>query len=287
MMDVNTVAESYPRIYRLRGKRILIKFGGNSLNGDGDMQRISKDIALLVSLGLRPIVVHGGGPNISQEMEARGLEVRKVGGLRVTDDQGIEVVKDVLTGINEEIVSSLEAVGLKAIGISGAEGHSIVSSKLPPVEENGERVDLGHVGQVERIDPSLISLLCASGFVPVVYPICQDEKGVEMNVNADTVAAHLAEAMGCEEMVMVTDVPGLMRENGKGDTLIPEVTLADLDGLVDQGVVSGGMVPKMEACRLAISKGVKAAHMVSGRTPNSILNQLLKGVNCGTTVKVS
>lgn len=291
MADLDTIVESFPRIWKLRGKKILIKFGGSTLNGNGDLERFSSDIALLVSLGLRPIVVHGGGPDISKEMEMRGLEVKKVAGLRITDDEGLKVVKEVLSSINGTIVSSLQSSGIKAIGLSGGEEGSILCSRLPTVkvvEDGMEReIDLGNVGEVLSIDPTLISLLCVSGFVPVIYPICRDEEGREMNVNADTVAAHLAHALGCEEMVMVTDVPGILKEDGNGATLIEEVTLNDLDTLIGTGVVTGGMLPKVEACRLAITKGVKEAHMVSGKVPHSILDQLLRGVNCGTRFTVS
>jgi acetylglutamate kinase len=279
---------SFPRIWKLRGKKILIKFGGNTLNGNGDMERMTKDIALLVSMGMRPIVVHGGGPNISKEMEERGLEVRKVEGLRITDDDAIQVVKEVLVGINDSIVDGLRETGIKAIGISGREGSTILCRKKHPVRLNSDgeeiEVDLGNVGEVRCADPNMVSMLCASGFVPVIYPICADDSGREMNVNADTVAAHLARSLGCEEMVLVTDVPGVMREIGNRDTIIPQMTIAEMDALIDIGVVSGGMVPKIEACRMAIEHGVKRAHMVNGKEPNSILSQVLMGQNCGTTV---
>lgn len=284
------MTQSFPRISKLRGKKILIKFGGNSLNGNGDLERMTKDIALLVSLGLKPIVVHGGGPNISKEMESRGLEVRKVAGLRITDDEAISVVKDVLMDINDSIVDGLRGIGIKAIGISGCEGGTIVCEKKAPVEveQNGSNVsvDLGNVGDVKCVDPTMVSMLCVSGFVPVIYPLCADCTGREMNVNADTVAAHMAKALECEELVLVTDVPGVMKEIGNRDTIIPQMTIMEMDDLIEIGVVSGGMVPKMEACRMAIENGVKRAHMVNGKEPNSILNQVLVGMNCGTTVTI-
>jgi len=287
-MDLNFTTQSFPRIWKLRGKKILIKFGGNSLNGNGDLERMTQEIALLVSLGLKPIVVHGGGPNISDEMERRGLKVRKIAGLRITDDETMTVVKDVLMSINESIVDGLRATGTKAIGISGSEGSTILCEKKPPVEVERDggpmKVDLGNVGEVKFLDPTIISTLCASGFVPVICPICADISGREMNVNADTVAGHLARALGCEEMVLVTDVPGVMREIGNPDTIIPRMTITEMEKLIETGVVSGGMIPKVEACCLAIEHGVKRAHMVDGKEPNSILNQLLMGVNGGTTI---
>jgi len=288
MTDLEYLSSFLPRVRRLKGKRLLIKFGGNSMEAEGDRDRFVREIALLISLGLKLVIVHGGGPSISKEMEARGLNVKKVAGLRITDDAALEVAKEVLCDINERMVSALRIAGLKAIGMPGGEEGIVLCSKLDPVEvlEEGKslRVDLGNVGQVKLIDPTKIILLCASGFVPVIYPICRNEHGNEMNVNADTVAAHLAKALGCEEMVMVTDVPGLMRQNGDGSTLISQLSVAQVDELMNEGVITEGMVPKLEACKLAITSGVKRVHVVSGEEPNSILRQVLSGVSCGTTV---
>ncbi len=288
MDDLNNLIESFPKIWKLKGKKVLIKFGGSTLNGNGDLELFSKDIALLVSLGLRPIVVHGGGSEISKEMESRGMDVQKVAGLRITDDKTIQVVKEVLKRINSSIVDALEAVGLNAIGMPASEKKSVICSKFDPVEtlEDGQskKVDLGLVGEVESVDPHLISLLCASGFVPIVFPICCDREGREMNVNADTVAAHLAHALGCEEMIMVTDVPGVMKKNGDISTLIHQISMAEIDKLICDGIISGGMTPKVEACRLALSNGVKEAHLVNGAVPHSIVSQLLSSENCGTRV---
>lgn len=286
MDDLNNLIESFPKIWRLKGKKVLIKFGGSTLKGNGDLERFSREIALLVSLGLRPIVVHGGGSEISDEMQERGMDVQKVAGLRITDHEAIEVVKEVLRRINTSIVEALESVGIKAIGMPASEKKSVICSRFGPVEtmEDGQTkmVDLGLVGKVESVDPNLISLLCASGFVPIIFPICCDRRGTEMNVNADTVAAHLAHGLGCEEMIMVTDVPGVMKKNGDISTLINQISMAEIDNLINEGIISGGMTPKVEACRLALSNGVKEAHLVNGATPHSIINQLLSAENCGT-----
>ncbi|MBC7107788.1 MAG: acetylglutamate kinase [Methanomassiliicoccales archaeon] len=289
MAGVEIPKEMIPRLAKLRGKKIVIKFGGSTLNGNGDMASFCEDIALLVSLGVRPVIVHGGGPEINDEMKKLGKEIKKVAGLRVTDDETLEIVRNVLARINEEIVNALRNAGIKAIGIEGAEGRTVICTRMPPIktkDENGHEcfVDLGNVGEVSKVDPTLINLLCASGFVPVVYPICVDENGKRVNVNADTVAAYLAKALRSEDIFLVTDVPGLMKENGNGATVIPQVSLREIDALIASGVVKDGMVPKLEACRLAILSGVKTAHMVCGKIPHSILNELLGMKNSGTRI---
>ena len=281
--------EMAPRIRKMRGKKVVIKFGGSSLNANGDLKQFCNDIALLVSVGVRPVIVHGGGPEINAEMKRLGMVVKKVMGLRVTDDQTLDVAKDVLSRMNAHIVEALKMAGVKAIGIPGAEGRTVICRKMDPVkvtDKDGNEclVDLGNVGEVVSIDPTMINLLCASKFVPVIYPICADESGCWLNVNADTAAAHIAHALHSEDMVLVTDVPGLMKENGNGATVIHETSLTQLDSLISAGIVTDGMVPKLEACRLAVLNGVKTVHMVSGKEPHSILNQLIGGINCGTRI---
>ena len=281
--------EMASRARKLRGKKVVIKFGGSSLNGNGDLRHFCEDIAYLVSMGMRPVVVHGGGPEINAEMKKLGMEVRKVIGLRITDDQTLKVAESVLSQTNSHIVEAMKSAGVKSIGFSGGECNTIVCTKMAPIavkDESGQecKVDLGNVGEVVAVDPTTINLLCASGFVPVIYPICVDRNGNPLNVNADTAAAHIARALHSEDFVLVTDVPGLMKENGNGASVIHETSLAQIDALVSSGRITDGMVPKVEACRLAIRNGVQAAHMVSGREPHSILNQLIGGVVCGTKI---
>lgn len=289
MKEFEIDKEMMPRIRKMRGKRVVIKFGGSSLNGNGDLEHFCNDIALLVGLGVRPVIVHGGGPEINAEMNKLGIDVKKIMGLRITDDQTLEVVKNVLSAMNSHIVEVLKMAGVKAIGLDGAEGKTIICRKKEPVEisdHEGEKflVDLGNVGEIIRVDPAKINLLCASRFVPVLFPICCDGSGRELNVNADTAAAYIARAIHSEEMVLVTDVPGLMEHDGSGLTVIHDVSIMQLNNLVSSGTVTDGMIPKVEACRFAISNGVKTAHMVSGKEPHSILSQLIGGVNCGTRI---
>jgi len=277
------------RASRLRGRKVVVKFGGSSIGGQGAVEAFAKDIALLVSIGIRPIVVHGGGPEISQEMAKRGLTVSKVAGLRVTDDATLKVAREVLAHINAQLVDALRRTGSRAVGMSGAEDGLVVCMKMHPAvvkDEQGNQmlVDLGHVGEVIEIDPSKLDRLVEESTVPVVYPICATREGELMNVNADTAAAHLAVAVRAEEFVLITDVLGILRDFKDPESLVREVKLEQLDDLVREGVIRDGMIPKVAACRLAVEGGVKAAHMVSGKEKDALVNQLLSGDNVGTRI---
>jgi acetylglutamate kinase len=279
---------NYPRGEELRGKIVVIKFGGSSIGGTNDQDRFSRDIALLVSIGIRPIIVHGGGPEITEEMKRNGLPVRKVLGLRVTDDNTLMVAKTVLGRINDSLVTSIRAAGVKAIGLAGSECGTIICRKMEPVKgvENGAEViaDLGHVGDVIAVDPSSMEWLVGMGFVPVIYSICADRNGHLYNVNADTAAAHVAKAMNAAEFILVTDVPGLMREFGNLDSVIRDIRTGEVAQLVDYGIVKEGMIPKLEACCLAVSNG-GTANIISGKDAEAIVAQLLFGENRGTRIK--
>jgi acetylglutamate kinase len=277
------------RAAKLKGKKVLIKIGGSSIAGKEALEAFAQNIALLVALGIKPVVVHGGGPEINEEMKRRGLPVQKVAGLRVTDDETLKVANEVLGKINELIVYALKRVQVKAVGLQGAERDTLVAKKLDPVkvkDENGKEVlvDLGNVGEVCSVDPLNLNNLINNGFVPVIYPICSTKDYKLMNVNADTAAAHIAKTIKAEDMILITDVPGIMREIGKPETTIKEVTVAQLQQLINDGVVRDGMVPKARACELAVLGGVKAVHMLDGREKDAIVNQLLSGENLGTTV---
>jgi acetylglutamate kinase len=288
MVEESSIAERYPRAARLRGKNVVIKFGGSSID-DESLGCFARDIALLVSLGIKPVIVHGGGPEITEEMKRRGLPVKKVLGLRITDDSTLEVAKSVLAQINDKMVKALEHAGLKAIGLAGTECNTLLCRRMPPVrgkDASGQEieVDLGWVGDPIKADPKTLDLLTSSGFVPVVYPICGDVDGQLMNVNADTAASYLARSLKAEDFVLVTDVPGLMRVFGDPSTVVAEVHVNDFDHLVQSGVVKDGMIPKLEACIHAVKDGVMVAHMIDGKDREAIIGQLLTGKNYGTRI---
>ncbi|HVO78001.1 MAG TPA: acetylglutamate kinase [Methanomassiliicoccales archaeon] len=268
-------------------KTVVIKIGGSSISGEDKLKAFAKEVSSIIAGGLMPIVVHGGGSEISAEMQRRGLPVMKVAGLRVTDGPSLEVAIDVLTSINCRIVCALEEAGVKATGMMGAEGDTVLCRKMPPAmvkDEHGHQqvVDLGFVGEVVQVHPARLRTMLRAGIVPVVFPICALEPGVLMNVNADTAAAHIAKALKAEQLVLITDVPGLMMEMGNEDTIIPTLRSSDFDYLVRKGIVSGGMIPKVEACRIAVDGGVKVAHMIDGEGEGMIAAQLLTDVHSGT-----
>lgn len=273
----------------LKGKRILVKFGGNALSGEGDLERFGQDIASLIAAGFDPVLVHGGGPEISQEMERRGLKVKKIAGLRITDDVSLAVAEEVLRRINATVVDALVRAGVNARGMAGADNGTVIAVKMPPArakDENGNDVlaDLGNVGDVSHVNPIRLEDVMASGAVPVIYPICADESGKKLNVNADTVAAHVARAAGAEEMVLVSDVPGILKGGEGSKEVIRSTTLREIDALIASGVITGGMVPKVGAARTALLSGVKIVYMLNGKEPHSIVRKLIKGEECGTRI---
>jgi acetylglutamate kinase len=273
----------------LKGRRILVKFGGNALSGAGDLERFGQDIAALIGAAFDPVLVHGGGPEISQEMEKRGLRVNKIAGLRVTDDASLVVAEEVLRRINSTVVGALVRAGVNATGMAGATNGTIIAEKMPPVKVKDERgheqlVDLGNVGNVSHVNPIKLEDVMAGGAVPVIYPICVDENGRKLNVNADTVAAHVARAAGAEEMVLVSDVPGILRGGEGSKEIVRSTTLREIDALIASGAITGGMVPKVEAARTALMSGVEVVYMLNGKEPHSIVRKLVKGEECGTRI---
>ncbi|MDR3282074.1 MAG: acetylglutamate kinase [Candidatus Methanoplasma sp.] len=263
----------------------LIKFGGNAIRGKDDMLRLSKEISEVVGRNRGVVVVHGGGPEISAEMERRGLAPRKVAGVRVTDPAVLEVAEEVLRRINKDMVAALSECGVKAVGIPGY--HCTLCRRKAPYKavENGKEttVDLGLVGEVADVNAEVLKDLLAARIVPVVYPIGEDEDGVRLNVNADAMASGIAAGVGCREMLAVTDVPGVLMDVGDPSSKRDVLTLDEVDGLIAAGVISGGMIPKVEACRDALNAGVGAVRMVDGKGRN-IITDALKGMPQGTVI---
>lgn len=266
--------------------KVVVKFGGSSIGGMEQIGAFAVQIAELRNRGLTPIVLHGGGPEITEEMKRCGLPVKKVAGLRITDDLTLQIAKSVLSRINDRVVVSLRGAGLMAMGVAGSEGDTLVAKRMEPVQVDGangkEHVDLGYVGEVIKVNPRLVNALCDKGFVPVVYSICADESGMLMNVNADTAAAALAAGVGASDMILVTEVPGVLRVFEDLGSTIPEIKESDLAPLVSSGILKDGMIPKVEACFIALRAGVDKAHIICGTTPNSIVDQLFSGRNLGT-----
>ncbi|HHY45913.1 MAG TPA: acetylglutamate kinase [Firmicutes bacterium] len=270
--------EALPYIRLFFGKTVVIKLGGSAMTRAGQCDSLAQDIVLLRYIGLNPVVVHGGGPEISAFMERLGLKPRFVNGRRVTDESTMEVVEMVLCGkLNKEIVSLLNKHGGKAVGLSGKDGNLILARK----DKNQE---LGQVGEVAEIHPEVIKVMCREGFIPVIAPVAQDENGVSYNINADIVAGHLAPAVGADKLIMLTDVEGILREQGDPASLISTLTIEEAREMLESGKADRGMIPKLEGCIAALSGGVPRAHIIDGRVPHALLLEIFTNKGIGTMV---
>ena len=267
-------------------KTYVVKFGGNAIRGKEDLDRLSKEVAELVSEGIKIILVHGGGPEISAEMEKRGLEPKKVAGLRITDEDTLEVAIDVLGAINKDVVSSLTESSVTAIGMPGY--MCTLCKKKKPYEaiDNGKKltVDPGLVGEVIGVNAETLNDLLGSGITPVIYPIGKDKSGKLLNVNADTMAAGIAVGIDCEELIMITDVPGILLDVKDPSSKVDKLTLKEVNDLIANGTISGGMIPKVDACRDALKAGAKTVRMVNGKDQHNILTDVMKNVPHGTII---
>lgn len=275
---VAVLLEALPYIRDFAGHTIVVKYGGAAMITPELKASFARDIALLKLVGMNPVVVHGGGPDISRYSDLLGLEVRFVEGLRVTDAPTMELAKMVLVGkINKEIVAQLHVAGVPAVGLAGDDGNLIRASKQTP---NGN--DIGFVGRVEAINPAVLQHL--SDFVPVVASVGVDAEGQSYNLNADTVAGSLAGALKARKVLFLTDVEGLYRDPTDPASLISECTLLELEEMIAQGIITGGMLPKLAGVRDALAHGVEAAQIVDGRVPHSVLMELFTEAGIGTKI---
>ena len=267
----------------------LVKFGGNALDGKGGMRQLAHEVADLVRDGYSIVLVHGGGPEISAEMERLGMKPMKVAGVRITDEAGLEVAEKVLKKINADLVDCLLDAGAIAVGMPGYFCTECERKKPYKAVENGKEltVDPGLVGEVVSVDKQTIFDLLDQHIIPVVYPIGAEVVGDKMqhlNVNADTMAAGIAAGVECKEMIAITDVPGILENVHDLSSKIDRVTFKEIDQLLADGTISGGMVPKVEACRKAVLAGAEAVRMVNGRDPESIVKDVIMGAPKGTLI---
>lgn len=270
----------------MKMRSYVVKFGGNAIRGREDLMRLSREVAELVQNDIKIILVHGGGPEISAEMEKRGLSPKKVAGLRITDESTLKVAEEVLGALNREVTDCLKEASVAAIGMPGYLCTVCKKKGRYTVTEDGKEVtvDLGLVGDVVGISKDTLSDLLESGVTPVIYPIGEDENGNRLNINADTMAAGIAAGIECEELIMITDVPGILKDVSDPSSIMNRLNVKEIDGLTADGTISGGMVPKVDACRSALSAGVKAVRMVNGKDPHSILTDVMKNVPHGTII---
>jgi len=291
MQDRATVMlEALPFIREFHGKTIVIKLGGGVMEKGKQLDSLLRDIVLLSYVGMKIVVVHGGGPEVSEEMRKQGKKPKFIEGLRVTDEETMEILHEQLAGkVNKEIVLGLNKYGARAVGISGMDGNFIRAHKLlyKTTTSKGREVevDLGFVGEVEQINPTVINYLVGTGYIPVIAPIGIDTDGHSLNINADTVAAELAAVIHAKKLVLLTNVAGVMRDPSNEKTLISQLTPEEAQKLIQEGVIKKGMIPKIEACVKAIQGGVERAHILKGTMPHVLLLEILTESGVGTMIE--
>ena len=281
---IEMLLESLPYIRQFAGSTIVIKYGGAAMAEEGLREAFATDVVLLKYVGLNPVIVHGGGPEITEYMRRLGLEVEFVQGLRVSDEQTVEVAKMVLIGkLNKDIVLRLNRHGQPAVGLSGDDGSLFEIEKRQVTGQTGEELDLGFVGSIRRVDVDVLNHI-AVDYIPVVASVGSDAGGRSYNVNADEAAGAVAAALRAEKVLFLTDVEGWLEKRDDPSTLISETRVADVRRAIAQDDVGGGMLPKLEACATAVEAGVRSAHIVDGREPHSLLLELFTDAGIGTKV---
>lgn len=281
------LTEALPYIQRFTGKTIVVKFGGNAMVDPDLHESFARDVVLMKLVGMNPVVVHGGGPQIGSLLKKLNIHTEFVDGMRVTDAQTMDVVEMVLGGsVNKEIVSSINRNGGKAIGVTGKDGQLICARKLQVTRHSpelgaSEIVDIGHVGEVESIDTAVLDVILNSNFIPVIAPIGADASGNTYNINADLVAGKLAEVLQAEKLMLLTNVSGLL---DKGGDILTGLSTDQVDGLIADGTISGGMLPKIGCALDAVKSGVASSHIIDGRVPHAVLLEIFTDRGIGTLI---
>ncbi len=283
----NVLTEALPYIQRFTGKTIVVKFGGNAMVDPALHESFARDVVLMKLVGMNPVVVHGGGPQIGELLAKLNIHTEFVNGMRVTDSQTMDVVEMVLGGsVNKEIVASINRNGGKAIGVTGKDGQLIRARKLTVSRHSAELnaseiIDIGHVGEVEQIDTEVLNVILGSNFIPVIAPIGADAAGCTYNINADLVAGKLAEVLRAEKLMLLTNVAGLLDKQGG---VLTGLTTAEVDALIADGTISGGMLPKIGCALDAVKSGVASAHIIDGRVPHAVLLETFTNEGIGTLI---
>lgn len=274
--------EALPYIRAFEGKTVVIKYGGAAMLDPGLRELTARDIVLMRYVGMNPVVVHGGGPAINRMLQRLNIESRFTrNGLRVTDDATMEVVEMMLCGqVNKEIVALLNRAGGEAVGLSGKDGNLLIACRIEA--QDGE--DIGRVGQIVGVNTRVLRAVCEAGMIPVIAPVATDREGGAWNINADTAAGDIAAALQAEKLVFLTDTPGLLRDKNDPESLIHRLHSRNVENLKAQGVISGGMVPKIDACLKALDFGVRRTHIIDGRVPHSLLLEIYTRRGLGTLV---
>jgi len=285
---LNLLRQALPFISRFKNKIFVVKIGGEIADNEATLHSFAEEVALLYQVGIRVVMVHGGGKQASQLSKQLGIEPQMVQGRRITDEKTLDIVMMVFAGtINTEILAALREYGAEAVGISGVDGGIINAVKRPPQKVRNEKtgveevVDFGHVGDIESIDPKLLETLLAADFVPVMASLGGDDAGNILNINADTVASEIASALKAEKLILVTDVEGILRDD---KSLISRVTPTEIDELIKSGVIRGGMVPKAMSAVEALKDGVQSVHIISGKKPSTLLAEVFTETGSGTMI---
>lgn len=275
---VKILSEALPYIQRFAGRTIVVKYGGAAMKDGSLKDQVIRDIVFMASVGIRPIVVHGGGPEINVWLTKLNIEPQFKNGLRVTDGPTMDIVEMVLVGrLNKEIVELINRAGGSAVGLCGKDANLITAR--PTLEEG-----IGFVGEVALMNPRILDTLSEAGHIPVVSSVAADETGQSYNINADTVAGELAAAIGAEKLILLTDTPGVMKDPKVADSLLPRLTINEARTLIDAGIVNGGMIPKLTCCVRSIAQGVRAAHIIDGRVSHALLLEIFTDAGIGTMV---
>jgi len=275
---VRVLSEALPYIQQFAGRTVVVKYGGAAMKESTLKDKVIRDIVFLSCVGLRPILVHGGGPEINSWLDKLGIEPQFKNGLRVTDAPTMDVVEMVLVGrVNKEIVSLINQAGGLAVGLCGKDGHLITAR---PQGEEG----IGFVGDVSNVNIKILETLSKNGYIPVVSSVAADETGQAYNINADTVAGEIAAALGAEKLILLTDTPGILKDYKDQSTLIPKLDIREARELISDGVVGGGMIPKVSCCVRSLAQGVRAAHIIDGRIPHALLLEIFTDVGIGTMI---
>jgi len=278
--------EALPYIQRLAGRTVVIKYGGNAMVDDRLKVSFARNVVLMKQVGVHPVVVHGGGPQIGRLLDALGKESRFVGGMRVTDSETMDLVEMVLGGqVNKDIVNLINQQGGRAVGLTGKDGSLIRARPLAPradEDQPDEIIDLGHVGEVEAIDPAVVHTLEQNQFIPVIAPIGVDAAGRSYNINADLVASRVAETLAADKLLLLTNASGVLDSAGE---LVTHAGLAEIEGMIQAGIIHGGMLPKIQCAREALAAGVGAVQIIDGRVENAVLLELFTDAGVGTLVQ--
>ncbi len=273
----NALVEALPYLQEYNDKVVVVKYGGNAMTNENLKQAVMQDIVLLSLVGIKVVLVHGGGPEINAMLKKINKQSEFVNGLRYTDEETIDIVQMVLAGkVNKDLVQLLERAGGKAMGLCGLDGELIRAMQLNP--------DLGYVGDITEINPDVINTALNNGYIPVVSTVASGKNGEVFNINADTAAARIAAEMGAANLILLTDIKGLLEDKDDDSTLIRVLGVSEVPYLKNQGIISGGMVPKIDCCVEAVRRGVKKTNIIDGRIPHSILIELLTDIGAGTMI---